>query len=73
MVHMEKSEIAIVISIYIALFLVIVLGVIACWKAVERLEKREELEAAERAAAVSEPTARSESKRVRFAATVQVC
>lgn len=70
---MEKSEIAIVISIYVALFLVIVLGVVACWKAVERLEKREQLEAAERVATVRNPTKVPESKRVRFAATVQVC
>ena len=70
---MEKSEIAIVISIYIALFLVIVLGVVTCWKAVEHLEKREQLEAVERAATASKPTAVPEYKRVRFAATIQVC
>ena len=70
---MEKSEIAIVISIYVAIFLVMVLGVVTCWKAVERLEKREQLEAAERAATASNLTTVPESKRVRFAATVQVC
>lgn len=73
LIRMDKSEIGIVISIYVALFLVIVIIVVACWKAVDRLEEREKIETRERATTANKPLAALGPKRVRFASTVQVC